>query len=100
LVRRLAALSTQYHPVRRPVPLVWSSEWSISDDERELLWSPYVARVSEAIEDLSRADPSYRFDAAPVGVGAVAYDAVRGALPAPARRLVKRAAGAAHRLAL
>lgn len=50
--RRLAARSATYRLTDGPVPLVWTTGWRLTGHQLEVLWDPYVARLSGALAEL------------------------------------------------
>jgi hypothetical protein len=72
-----------------PVPFVWSTAFSISPLEKTLVWDPYLARLSQAMDDLSAlgvADPWLN----DLRLQAVAEAAARHIAPAAGRRALSQ----------
>jgi hypothetical protein len=72
-----------------PVPFVWSTDFSISPLERTLVWDPYLARLSQAMEELSAlgvVDPWLN----DLRLRSVAEAAARHIAPAGVRRVLSR----------
>jgi hypothetical protein len=52
LARALARLSAAYRLTNGPVPLVWTVGWRLSEAQLDVLWEPYLARLSCAYRDV------------------------------------------------
>ena len=48
VARRLATKTAAYRLTPRPVELVWTTGWRLTQDQLTMLWQPYVGRLSEA----------------------------------------------------
>jgi SAM-dependent methyltransferase len=66
--------------------LGWRSDHPIGDTERDLLWKPYVAALSRAVDDLRPLAGGARLGVEPFSPRAAA----RRVVPRPARALVRR----------
>jgi hypothetical protein len=102
-LRTLGLLADTYQLTRRPVPLVWRQNYSMSPPERGLVWEPYLQELGRALLDLRQR--AGRFDAGFVRVDPrpiVRSFAARGRVPvnrlrALAAAVRRRPASANHR---
>lgn len=86
--RRLKALPG-FRSAEGPVPFAWSTSFSMSPLEKTLVWDPYLARLSQAMDDLRAlgvADPWLN----DLRLQAVAEAAARHLAPAAVRRVLSR----------
>jgi len=88
-VRRAGFGRQAYHVTRRPVPLVWTTPWhawGMTKLEHELLWEPYVQRVSDAMALIREVDPGYTPVLEQAGTGEVVRSIVSPMVPRRLRR--------------
>jgi hypothetical protein len=84
-VRRAGLLPRHYRVSRTPEPLVWRSDYPLSERDLELVWEPYVRELAQAVAD----------------VRSHGGDPYAGFVPVDGRALVRsRVASAAGRLRL
>jgi hypothetical protein len=84
--RRLARVFGAYRFTDGEVPLVWTTGWRLSKRELDVLWEPYVRRISEAIADLRAVGAGEELGLSPLRAADVAYHMLRRRLPRPVRR--------------
>jgi cephalosporin hydroxylase len=96
-LRRAGLFRTDLRLTRGPSPLVWSTAWNLDEKQRDLLWDPYVERLSRAISEIRRVDPDFRAPASRVAGRNLLKYALKPFLPAPLRRALR---GERGRLAL
>jgi len=68
----------------------WRSDHPIGDEERRLLWQPYVTALSRAVADLRPLAGGDRLGVEPFSPADAGRNAARRVLPRPARRLARR----------
>jgi hypothetical protein len=85
---RLGFLARYYQST--PGPLIWATAAPPAEEERTLLWDPYLRRLGEAFEDVWRIDPAYSAGLIRLSAREVAYSTTRRLLPAPVRRPLKK----------
>jgi SAM-dependent methyltransferase len=74
LMRSLGLLSSRYHLTRAPVPLVWTENYPMSEDERRLIWEPYLAELGRAYVKTRLRDPRFNAGFVPVDARAIARE--------------------------
>jgi hypothetical protein len=92
-LHRLGLLGEAYRFQPRPVPVVWSiNRWyRISEEERALVWEPYVSRVAEAVRDLQALDPGFDAGLRKLTRREIGDEVLRRVALRPARRALRRA---------
>jgi SAM-dependent methyltransferase len=65
-LRVLGLVSEQYQLTRRPLPLVWRQNYSMSPIERNLIWEPYLRELGAALLDLRRQEGRFEAGFTPV----------------------------------
>ena len=92
-LHRLGLLGETYRFQPRSVPLVWSiNRWyRISEQERSLVWEPYVRRVSEAIVDLQTLQPGFGAGLRQLTRREIGDEVLRTVALRPARQALRRA---------
>lgn len=91
-LHRLGLLGEAYRFQPRPVPLVWSiNRWyPFSEQERTLVWEPYVRRVSEAIADIRALDHGFDAGLRQLTRREIGDEVLRRVALRPARRALQR----------
>jgi hypothetical protein len=84
-----ARASRAYRLTRGPVPLVWTAGWRLTESELQVLWDPYVARLSVTAADVrdivgAAAEPP------PLRPRRAAFHELRRRLPVGARNAYRR----------
>jgi hypothetical protein len=72
-----------------PGPLVWATASAIPEEERRLIWEPYLRRLGTAVEQVRLVDPSYTAGLVRLSARELAYSTGRWALPVSVRRPLK-----------
>jgi hypothetical protein len=95
-LRMLGLAPGPYRLTRGPVPIVWTTNYSISATERRLLWDPYLRRLGSAVLEVRRVVEGFAAGFTPVSLRSVLLEdaAARKILFrvwAPVRRAASRA---------
>lgn len=96
-LRFLGRLPTGFQVARESPPLVWSSSFHASRNERRLIWDPYVVEVGRALEQLAQSGETH-LGLETVEPARLARRAVRQAIPPALRRPLSVARHQARRL--
>ena len=58
-LRRHGLFASSYNYTAAEVPIVWKTGYSLSDEQRKLLWEPYVRELGRALAEIRRVQPSF-----------------------------------------
>jgi hypothetical protein len=100
LIRAAGLFSNAFRYSPGPVPLVWTSNYPVSADERELVWEPYLRELGHALEDVRRENGGFHPGFVDLDGAELAFDVVRQIvhrrrvqLTSAAARVKRRVAG-------
>jgi hypothetical protein len=85
IARRLAGTTRAYRLADGAFPLVWTTGWRPSDRALEMLWEPYVLRLSNAVAELRATAGETAAPLPPLRARSAAFQVVRRRLPGPLR---------------
>jgi hypothetical protein len=89
-LRRVGLLPRAYHFTLAPIPLVWTIDRSyaaIRRDAQELVWNPYLSRISAAHMEIHRTEPGTENELAHLKLGDIFVRSAPRVLVRWARRL-------------
>ena len=58
-LRRRGLFAGSYNYTAGEVPIVWKTGYPLSDEQRELLWEPYIRELGRALAEIRRVQPSF-----------------------------------------
>lgn len=86
LSRLLAKAPSRYRRCPSQPSWIWASRWPLSQDVLDLIWEPYIQRLSEAAMELVEAGTSAGLGSERASAGLVSSRFVKGHLPKRLRR--------------
>lgn len=90
-LRRLGLLAGTYRLARDPLPLVWRTDYELTEPEVQLIWEPYVHRLAEEVGRIRSVEPHFAGGFTRIGARDAAIQLARETLPRPVRAGLRRA---------
>jgi hypothetical protein len=91
-LRTLGLRSKSFEVASGPVRLIWATDpvWQIEGGEKELLWRPYVQRLSEALAAVRAIAPGFEEGFTELRPRTFLYDGIKRLVPPSVRRAIRR----------